>query len=84
MEWRSDGVLELSAPTLQYSITLMLPSVNAKPLEPLALQAGPSRCESGHGGQLLSKCNQFLHAALRRRKFVVQIHVRAPFLRIVV
>jgi len=27
---------------------------------------------------LLSRCNQFLHAALRRQKFVVQVHVGAP------
>src|ERR1051325_3324601 len=26
----------------------------------------------------LSRCKKFLHAALRRRRFVVQIHVRAP------
>src|SRR5438045_1532351 len=26
----------------------------------------------------LSRCNEFLHAALRRRRFVVQVHVRAP------
>ena len=37
--------------------------------QPLTLNSQPTT---------LSRCNQFLHAALRRRRFVVQIHVRAP------
>jgi hypothetical protein len=42
---------ETSTPKLQYSITPFLPSVNAKQLERPVFQAGPSRCESGHGHQ---------------------------------
>ena len=55
------------------------PSVNAKQLAHPALQAGPRRCKSGHGCHRSQGVTRNLHAALRRRRFVVQIHVRAPF-----
>ena len=38
-------------PVTRHPTLVTLLSVNAKPLEQPVFQAGPSRCESGHGRQ---------------------------------
>src|SRR5437773_3167685 len=50
----------------------MQSSSSNRPFKPNLAGASPAT------DAMLSRCNQFLHAALRRRRFVVQIHVRAP------
>ena len=64
MEDWSAGVLKPITPLLPYSAVPFRASVNAKQLAQPVFQAGPSRCKSGHGRQvvqckLLSRCNQF-------------------------
>src|SRR6266545_1799125 len=49
----------------------MQSSSSNRPFKPNLAGASPAT------DAMLSRCNQFLHAALRRRRFVVQIHVRA-------
>ena len=62
---------------MRFRLQWPLLSVNAKQLAQPAFQVGPNRCKSDHGCHAL-KVQIVLHAGLRSRKFVVQIHVRAP------
>ena len=62
-------MLEDTTPKLQYPITPLLPSVNAKQLEQPALQADPSRCESGHG------CHSVRVAQLESERHLTKVEV---------
>src|SRR6266542_765077 len=66
LEWRSVGVLKSNIPTLQYSITPFLLSVNAKQLEQPVFQAGPNRCKSDHGCHFVRVAQLDQSATVRR------------------